>query len=93
MEAQFLSTSKYCKAHCWFNIQNNKAFCILCKIIWYGRSLNLLEKILESPGKVLEFHIQLTVATLGINNGDVGVGDGDYNDGGDVDVDDDNDEM
>ena len=55
--------------------------------------MNLLEKILESPGKDLEFHIQLTVATLGINNGDVGVGDGDYDDDGDVDVDDDNDEM
>ena len=32
--------------------------------IWYKRSLKLLETFLESPGKVLVFHTQLTVATL-----------------------------
>ena len=31
--------------------------------IWYKSSLNLREKVLESSGRVLEFHIQLTVAT------------------------------
>ena len=35
----------------------NHAFYIVCKIIWYRRCLDLLEKALESPGKVLEFHI------------------------------------
>ena len=34
------------------------------KFYFNEKVLDLLEKVLESPGKVLEFHIQLTVATL-----------------------------
>ena len=40
-----------------------KLFNMVC-FNWYRRSLNLFEKFLKSLGKVLEFHIQLTVATL-----------------------------
>ena len=42
----------------WINTQN------LNNLYWYRRPLNLLEKVLERPGEVLEFYIQLTVATL-----------------------------
>ena len=38
-------------------------YIVLIYFVWYKRSSKLLEKFQESPGKVLEFHIQLTVAT------------------------------
>ena len=36
----------------------------IMKRFWHRRLLNLLEMVLESPEKVLESHIQLTVASL-----------------------------
>ena len=41
-----------------------RKFFTIVYFIWYKKSLKLLKMFLESPGKVLEFHIQLTVATL-----------------------------
>ena len=37
---------------------------LIYRITKYRRPLKLLEMFLESPGKVLEFQIQLTVVTL-----------------------------